>query len=172
MSRRWPRTPSSALRPLGAGIVAVAWLTACASESPRSAAARLTAATPRCRFGAPAATAAQTTLDELLANPEKYASARVRIRGFMLNEFENKALYRSEEESARPILEPRRARCDDAPGLRVPQVNAIWLDVGNLPTECSRREVTLEGRFNPCEEGHMSLFPGGLVDVSFASDVP
>ncbi|WP_437319782.1 hypothetical protein [Sorangium sp. So ce385] len=83
-----------------------------------------------------------------------------------MNEFEDHGLYISDVSTKKPALDGKRApRCDVR--ALVPPMKALWWDAAGAPgAGCNRRLVTIEGIFDPCEGGHMSLFSGGLHDVS------
>ncbi|WP_437649475.1 hypothetical protein [Sorangium sp. So ce362] len=121
---------------------------------------------PECSFGTPDPTAVATDLDQVLADPERFAGRRVRLRAFLTNEFEDHGLYISEVTTKKPTLDGKRApRCDVR--ALVPPMKALWWDAAGTPgAGCNRSLVTIEGIFDPCEGGHMSLFSGGLHNVN------
>lgn len=121
---------------------------------------------PECSFGTPDPTAVATDLDQVLADPERFAGRRVRLRAFLMNEFEDHGLYISDVSTKKPTLDGERApRCDVR--ALVPSMKALWWDAAGTPgAGCNRSLVTIEGIFDPCEGGHMSLFSGGLHNVN------
>lgn len=122
---------------------------------------------PECSFGTPAPGAVATDLDGVLAEPERFAGRRVRIRAFLVNEFEDHGLYRTEAHAKMPAFDGERLlRCEIR--ALVPPMKALWWDAAGTPGSlCNRTFVTIEGTFDPCEDGHMSLFSGGLHNVNF-----
>ena len=122
---------------------------------------------PDCSFGTPAPSAIATDIDGVLADPERFAGRRVRIRAFLMNEFEDHGLYRTEMHAKLPGLDGvRPLRCEIR--ALVPPMKALWWNaIGTPVSQCNRTFVMIEGVFDPCEDGHMSLFSGGLHDVNF-----
>jgi hypothetical protein len=94
------------------------------------------------------------SVTELLEDPERFAGYRVKVTGYMIEEFEVQALF-SDARSA-------------AKRSNVPE--AIWVDV---PYEASRRGVvTVVGTFvhDPhFGEGHLDMYPSAIADVKWFS---
>lgn len=89
----------------------------------------------------------------LLATPEKYHDRLVRTYGYVLVEFENWALYLSENDARNGIT-----------------TNAIWLhSLGDSfkenPKSYSGKYVFIEGVFNAEHPGHAGLFSGSLEQI-------
>ncbi len=103
----------------------------------------------------------------MLAEPERFAGHRVRIRAFLVNEFEDHGLYRTEVQSKKPVFDGERLLQCPTPGL-IPPMKALWWYAAGMPESlCNRTFVTIEGTFDPCEDAHMSTFSGALHDVNF-----
>jgi hypothetical protein len=95
----------------------------------------------------------EVSIQELLAAPDKFNGARVRVIAPCHIEFEGSALYATEE-----AQEARAA----------PQ--AVWLQL-NWPLLPERRAlngkyVLVEGRFVSGLQGHEDMFQGAIVDVT------
>jgi hypothetical protein len=122
-----------------------------------------------CSFGTSDGRASDVDFGGLLADPERYDGAYVRIRAFLVNQKEDQGLYKSERDVTRPPHAQRLARCKEP--SPVPPMRAIWWDARSQVPACDRRHVTIEGTFDACESGHMALFAGGLRDVNFIAEV-
>ena len=89
----------------------------------------------------------------LVANSVWNHCNRVRTIGYLNLEFEGNAIYVSQESHGVGIHK-----------------NAVWLE---LPEECvdfghelNRKWVVVEGTFNAFDQGHFSLFAGGLFNIT------
>jgi hypothetical protein len=133
---------------------------------------------PACIFGAPTPGVISVSLEDVLAEPDRYAGKRIRLRRvFLVNEFEDEGLYASEAEARKPTVRKRAPRCG-GPGNGV-KMSGLWWSTDHshddpadtskheATVRCNRVTVSIEGVFDPCEEGHMGVFDGGLGDVSF-----
>ena len=120
-----------------------------------------------CLLGTADQTARGVELAALLADPGKYAGLRVRLRAYVVNEFEDYGLYEDEKSTVRSPPHGRRlASCHSLEVI--PPKRAIWWDTPlDVEESCDRQYVTIEGIFDPCEVGHMGLFVGGLHEVNF-----
>lgn len=85
----------------------------------------------------------------LIAAPEKYNNKKIRTRGYVSLEFENTALYLSEDDAKRYV--PK---------------NALWLaaEVMNRH-ELHGRYAVVEGVFDATKRGHLGQFSGTIRDV-------
>jgi hypothetical protein len=95
----------------------------------------------------------EVSIQELVAAPDKFNGARVRVIAPCHIEFEGSALYATEE--------AREARAAH---------QAVWLQL-NWPLLPDRRAlngkyVLVEGRFVSGSQGHEGLFQGAIVDVT------
>ena len=95
----------------------------------------------------------EVSIQELMAAPDKFNGARVRVIAPCHIEFEGSALYATEE-----AQEARAAH------------QAVWLQL-NWPLLPERRAlngkyVLVEGRFVSSLEGHEGVFQGAIVDVT------
>ena len=106
-------------------------------------------------------------LNGVLADPVKYAGKRIQLRGFLVNEHENQGLYTSAAEARNPRLDGTRSPQCQLPALVAPMRALWWQASGTSEVACNQLQVSIEGTFDPCEAGHMSLFSGGLMDVNF-----
>ncbi len=118
-----------------------------------------------CSAGVPDPQAQAVDIDTLASAPEAYAGRLVRLRAFLVNEFEGQGLYRSAGEHRRAPLAHRLSRCK-APEPFEPSL-ALWWKTDRIVVTCNRRQVWIEGVFDPCERGHMGGFAGGLHEVTF-----
>ena len=95
----------------------------------------------------------EVSIQQLIAAPDKFNGARVRVTAPCRIEFEGRALYATEE-----AQEARDAR------------QAVWLQL-NWPLLPDRRAlngkyVSVEGRFVSGSQGHEGMFRGAIVDVT------
>lgn len=95
----------------------------------------------------------EVSIQELMAAPDKFNGARVRVIAPCRIEFEGSALYATEE--------AQEARTTH---------QAVWLQL-NWPLLPERRAlngkyVLVEGRFDSGLRGHESMFQGAIVDVT------
>jgi hypothetical protein len=119
------------------------------------------------------------------------------VRAFITNEFEAADLFGSPAEEREGGTRARRAAGCPKRG-RPSLLRALWWDAEEalLPpcnnfddagrelmgtcqrTEfshsglraCNRRQVVIEGTFDPCEGGHMGMYAGGLKHVTYVAD--
>jgi len=118
---------------------AMATLTSCLSSEPLPPVAN--------------APVSDVSVQELVAAPDKFNGARVRVIAPGRIEFEGSALYATEG-----ALEARAAH------------QAVWLQL-NWPLLPERRAlngkyVLVEGRFVSGSQGHEGMFQGAIVDVT------
>ena len=90
---------------------------------------------------------------QLIANPQAYDIARVRLIGYLRLEFEGDAVYLHREDFDNQITK-----------------NGIWVNVPRGMTEpqqeaVNNQYVICEGRFVATRHGHMGMFSGELTDV-------
>ena len=85
-------------------------------------------------------------ISELLANPDKYHSRKVRVRGRVFTGFEQHAIY------------------DD------PQKDGLWLENVLVPYTVSRNRtgesMAIEGTFDMRVSGHLDQYPGGITNIT------
>lgn len=85
-------------------------------------------------------------ISELLANPDKYHSRKVRVRGRVFSGFEQHAIY------------------DD------PQKDGLWLENVLVPYTVSRNRtgesMAIEGTFDMRVSGHLDQYPGGITNIT------
>ena len=98
-------------------------------------------------------------LSDLLANPDRYHRARIRVKGIARIEFEGNSLY-----SDRSAFESRAWK------------KAVWLGVG-WPVKddvlaLNGKNVVIEGRFDTSLSGHEGAFVGSIIEVSSLAPVP
>lgn len=90
---------------------------------------------------------AKVTVQQLINSPAEYDGKSVEVRGFLLQEFENSALYSSQEW--------RYAR------------HAIWViptaDMTKKRDKLNRHYVLITGIFDARSHGHMGQFKGTLT---------
>jgi hypothetical protein len=102
--------------------------------------------------------------EAVVSDQEDYAGRRVRLRGFLFNEKENQGLYRFEADAEHPRFDGTRvAGCNIEAPIR--PMRALWWSGEEIPPECSRIAVTIEGTVDPCDSGHMDAFSAGLRDA-------
>lgn len=96
------------------------------------------------------------SLVQLIARPEEYNGARVRILAYMSIGFEECAVYLHKEDS-------------DVGNTS----NGLWLDLHSRPeaeqVELARKRVgwvIIEGTFDRTLKGHLGAFPSGIRDVT------
>ena len=116
------------------------------------------AAVSSCLFSEPlppvaSAPVSEVSIQELVAAPDKFNGAHVRVIAPCLIEFEGSALYATEE-----AQEARAAH------------QAVWLQL-NWPLLSERRAlngkyVLVEGQFVSGLRGHEGMFHGAIVDVT------
>lgn len=150
------------------GLLMVAYGASCGphGEHPRPPALLASSREESACFGAPDRSLALVPLDALLEHPERYDGKRVRVAGYLVNGHEDQGLYRSAGEAARPALVGRRlGRCQSR--ALVPPMKAIWWEPKAGEVKCDQLEAVIEGTFDPCEGGHMDLYAGTLVNVSY-----
>jgi hypothetical protein len=90
---------------------------------------------------------------QLIASPQQYEGANVRLIGFLNLEFEGDALYLHREDYDRAIPS-----------------NGIWIEL----TDSQRREsaklgggyVIVEGIFRAGDRGHLGIFSGSIHEVT------
>jgi hypothetical protein len=97
---------------------------------------------------------ANTSIVELIANPQRYDNRRVRIIGFLRLEFEGNGIYLHQEDFIHGIAE-----------------NAIWVDPPKAMTkeqmnQVNNKYVICEGVFHAKLHGHMGMFAGELSDIN------
>ena len=79
---------------------------------------------PACTFGAPTLGVIPVSLEQVLAEPNRYAGKRIRLRVFLVNELENLGLYASEADARKPPWSKRSPRCGGARiGVKIP---SLW----------------------------------------------
>ena len=88
---------------------------------------------------------------QLIANPEKFHQAPVRVIGFAIIEFEGTAIYLSREFAEHGLTK-----------------NAVWIDVQPLEQfeQYDKKYVLVEGVFDKDDRGHLNLFSGCLKHIS------
>ncbi len=95
----------------------------------------------------------KVSMIQLIANPEKYEGARVRIKAFLNLEFEGNALYLHREDFEKSIAE-----------------NAIWIELTDkqllASTRLSGGYTLVEGTFSAKERGHFGMFSGSIRQVT------
>lgn len=96
--------------------------------------------------------AVSVPLPRLIATPEKFDGARVRVIGFVTIEFEGTAIYPHKEDYDYAILG-----------------NDVWLSVPRERwaewTKLSGHYCIVEGTFSATNRGHMGTFSGALDDI-------
>ncbi len=124
-----------------------------------------------CSVGTRDPRALTVNLGDLFDDPQKFAGKRVRVRAFIVNEKEDQGLYETSDDAMKPRpLDRLMTGC--AGRLPVPPpMRALWWDAGDARVECNRQNVIVEGKFDPCEPGHMSIYAGGIRDVVFVESV-
>lgn len=85
----------------------------------------------------------------LIADPQKYNNRRIRTRGYVSLEFENTALYLSENDAKNYLSK-----------------NAIWLSSEVMDRhELQGRYAVVEGVFDSTKRGHLGQFSGTIRDI-------
>ncbi len=97
---------------------------------------------------------ANTSIVDLIANPQKYDHRRVRIIGFLRLEFEGNGIYLHREDFIHGISE-----------------NAIWVNTPKAMTkeqmdQVNNKYVICEGVFHAKLHGHEDMFAGELSDIN------
>ena len=88
---------------------------------------------------------------QLLATPERFDGKRVRVMGYLHQEFESSGLYFHREDDEQSLIS-----------------NGLWLsgscDGGQL--SYNQRYVLIEARFDSKDQGHLGAWPGALTDIT------
>lgn len=89
----------------------------------------------------------EVSLPEIIAHPAQYDGQTVRVRGFLLSRFENRALYINDDD-----LDRRKS---------------LWLantlDISNRIRRLAGQYVVVEGTIDAKSHGHMNKFAGTIV---------
>ena len=100
-----------------------------------------------CRLSHAQERAKDASLAEIVANPAQYHGQTVRVRGFLLSRFENRALYINDDD-----LDRRKS---------------LWLantlDIANRIRGLAGQYVVVEGTIDAKSHGHMNKFAGTIV---------
>jgi hypothetical protein len=94
---------------------------------------------------------------QLLANPEKYDGAHVRVVGYIHFDSENGAIYLHKEDEERHLFK-----------------NGSWVALapGVSFEECQDSYVVIEGVYRARTEGHMSLWSGAVTHITRCQKLP
>jgi hypothetical protein len=109
-------------------------------------------------------------LDALLDHPDLYDGKLIRVSGFLNNQHEDQGVYRTANDAKHIHLDGSRlARCHSTQTL--PPMKAVWWELppGLLANDlkCDAAEATVEGVYDACQAGHMDIFAGGVMNVSY-----
>lgn len=89
----------------------------------------------------------EVSLAEIVANPARYDGQTVRVRGFLLSRFENRALYINDDDLDRE--------------------KSLWvantLDIANRIRRLAGQYVVVEGTIDAKSHGHMNKFAGTVI---------
>lgn len=92
------------------------------------------------------------TMQQLLAEPQRFEGQRVRTTGFLRLEFEANALYPTRDDFNNTVMQ-----------------HAVWLDLTNAQlrrlSKLNNGHVVVEGVFSAQYKGHGGKWPGALRQV-------
>lgn len=92
------------------------------------------------------------SLVRLIANPQQFNGASVRVIGFVRIKFEGNAIYLHQDDEKYSITK-----------------NGLWLsipdEIRKNPQKFDDKYVLVEGIFNAAKLGHMRLFSGSIENI-------
>ncbi len=93
------------------------------------------------------------SIKELIDHPDKYDGKVVRVRGFLVLDFEGTAIYVKKSDYEKHNYK-----------------NSIWIslsgrDRGLLKNQCNNKFASIIGTFKSKKNGHFDLFSGSLVSI-------
>ena len=93
------------------------------------------------------------SLVQIIANPAAFDQKRIMVIGYVVLEFEHKAIYLNEADAKHVITR-----------------NGLWLDVSDAiyskRARFHQRYVRVQGTFDAQRRGHLSLFSGKIENVT------